>query len=103
MDKAKFTIGQVIHHRLFNYRGLIFDIDFQFLGSEEWYQKIARSSPPKDKPWYRVLVDNATYQTYVAEQNLETSKLSGPIFNPEVEIYFSALENGVYVPLFRKN
>jgi len=103
MDKAKFTIGQIVHHKLFNYRGVIFDIDFCFQGSEEWYARIARSRPPKDKPWYRVLVDNATYQTYVAEQNLEISKLSGPIFNPQVEHYFSAIEDGVYMSLIRKN
>ncbi len=103
MDKAKFTIGQIIHHRLFNYRGVIFDIDFCFQGGEEWYTRIARSKPPKDKPWYHVLVDNATYQTYVAEQNLEISKGSRPIFNPEIELYFSGIEDGVYVSLVRKN
>lgn len=103
MDTAKFTIGQIIHHKLFNYRGVIFDIDFSFQGSDEWYARIARSRPPKDEPWYHVLVDNATYQTYVAEQNLETAKGSGPIFNPGVEHYFSGIEGGVYVSVIRKN
>jgi len=70
MQKAKFTIGQIIHHKLFDYRGVIVDVDFRFLGSDEWYEQVARSHPPKDRPWYHVLVDNAVHQTYVAEQNL---------------------------------
>ena len=103
MNRAKFTIGQIIHHKLFDYRGVIFDIDFRFQGSDEWYEKIARSKPPKEKPWYRVLVDNAAYQTYVAERNLEISTVSGPIFNPEIEYYFSGIEDGIYRSLVRKN
>ena len=56
---AKFSIGQIIHHRLFDYRGVIVDVDPDFQNSDEWYDQVARSRPPKDKPWYRVLVHDA--------------------------------------------
>ena len=68
--KAKFRIGQIVHHKLFNYTGVVFDIDPIFQGSEEWYGQVARSRPPKNKPWYHVLVHAAEHSTYVAEQNL---------------------------------
>jgi len=55
--KCKFAVGQLIHHILFNYRGVIIDIDPEFYGTEEWYNQVARSRPPKDKPWYHVLGD----------------------------------------------
>lgn len=103
MQEAKFAIGQIITHKLFNYRGVIIDVDFKFLGSEEWYQKVARSKPPKDQPWYHVLVDNSIQQTYVAERNLEVSEVLTPVSHPAVESYFSSLENGLYVLRVRKN
>jgi heat shock protein HspQ len=52
-SSARFHIGQVIHHRLFDYRGVVVDVDPVFSGSEQWYDHVARSRPPKDKPWYR--------------------------------------------------
>ncbi len=79
------------------------DVDFHFLGSEEWYEKVARSKPPKDQPWYHVLVDNSIQQTYVAERNLEVSKILTEINHPLIESYFSKLESGHYIPLARKN
>ena len=103
MGKAKFSLGQIVHHRLFDYRGVVFDIDFQYQGSEEWYSKVARSRPPRNQPWYHVLVDNAEHETYVAERNLESSEIGGPVRHPCVELYFSRIENGFYVPLIRKN
>ena len=59
--QAKFHIGQVIRHRLFDYRGVVLDVDPVFLGSDAWYEQVARSRPPKDKPWYRVLVHEAEH------------------------------------------
>lgn len=103
MKEAKFAIGQIIQHKLFNYRGVIIDVDFNFLGSEEWYEKVARSQPPKDQPWYHVLVDNSIQQTYVAERNLDVSDVFTPINHPLLESYFSKLKDGQYVPLTRKN
>ncbi|MGH8559873.1 MAG: heat shock protein HspQ [Methylococcales bacterium] len=103
MTQAKFSLGQIVHHRFFDYRGVVFDIDFEYQGSEEWYNSAARSRPPKDQPWYHVLVDNADHETYVAERNLESSGVMEPIRHPGIDYYFSRLENGVYVPLLWKN
>ena len=52
--KAKFRIGQIVHHKLFDYTGVIFDIDPIFQSSDEWYEQVAQSRPPKSKPWYHV-------------------------------------------------
>jgi heat shock protein HspQ len=103
MQQAKFTIGQMIHHVLFNYRGVIVDVDYKFLGSNQWYEQVALSRPPKNQPWYHVLVDNATHQTYAAEQNLKLSDDLSPIHHPLVEHYFVRLENGLYIPKARRN
>ena len=56
MNHPAFSIGQQVSHRLFNYLGLIYDVDLEFSGSEEWYEKMARTRPPKNAPWYHVLV-----------------------------------------------
>ncbi len=69
--KAKFCIGQLIHHKLFDYRGVIVGVDLEFKQTDEWYETMARSRPPKDQPWYHVRVHNGTRMTYVAERNLE--------------------------------
>lgn len=103
MQQAKFYIGQIIHHKLFNYRGIIYDVDFQFLGGDEWYEKVARSRPAKDQPWYHVLVDNATHRTYVAECNLEISHNTNLINNPLLEVYFEQAKSGRYQSNILKN
>jgi len=94
---ARFHIGQVIHHRLFDYRGVVVDVDPVFSGSEEWYDHVARSRPPKDKPWYRVLVDGASQETYVAERNLEPDPSSAPISHPDLDDHFLGMTDGAYV------
>jgi len=91
-----FFIGQLIHHKKFDYRGVIIDVDAQFSGTEEWYQQVALSSPPKDKPWYHVLVHNSNQMTYVAERHLEQDHSNEPIDHPAIAMYFDGLENGVY-------
>lgn len=103
MKQAQFTIGQIVHHRLFDYRGVIVDVDFQFQGSDEWYDTVALSRPPKDQPWYHILVDNGGYESYVAERNLEPSQLLDPVNHPFVASFFQELKDGVYVPSRRKN
>ncbi len=103
MKEARFSIGQIIHHKLFNYRGVIVDVDFQFQGSEEWYEKVALSRPPRDQPWYHVLVDNATHQTYVAERNLQASEKITPIYHPMIEEFFGEMKNGSYLLKIKKN
>jgi len=58
MSEFKVFIGQVVHHKLFDYRGVIVDVDNKFLGDDEWYTKVARSRLPKDQSWYHVLVNS---------------------------------------------
>ncbi len=96
MYEAKFCIGQIVQHRLFDYRGVIIDVDYKFLGSEQWYEQVALSRPPKDQPWYHVLVGDAILQTYVAERNLENSIESTPIHHPLLNHYFKGIEGGRY-------
>lgn len=95
--RPKFTIGQVVHHKLFGYRGAVVDIDPTFSLSEEWYQQVAESRPPKDAPWYRVLVGGALHETYVAERNLQEDDSGTPIEHPLLSEFFDAFENGHYV------
>lgn len=95
-DSARFNIGQVVHHRKFDYRGVIIDVDPEFQGSEDWYEQVARSRPPKNKPWYHVLVDNADHMTYVAERHLEMDASQQPVDHPYVEQIFGSFSDGVY-------
>ena len=69
--KAKYCIGQLIQHKLFDYRGIILSVDLEFKSTDEWYEAVAKSRPPKNEPWYHVLVHQKGHQTYVAEQNLQ--------------------------------
>jgi heat shock protein HspQ len=101
--RAKFAIGQLVHHRLFNYRGVIVDVHPRFQGTPEWYDAVARSRPPKDKPWYQVLVHQAEHSTYVAERNLESDDLGDPIDHPMVEHFFAGFEAGRYLSGDRAN
>ena len=96
MKQAKFSIGQCIKHRLFDYRGVIVDVDAEFLGSNEWYDEVASSRPPKDEPWYHVLVHDADNETYVAERNLEQDQTYEPVNHPLLSEFFSGFEQGVY-------
>lgn len=94
---AKFNIGQLIVHKLFNYRGVIIDVDPDFQGTEEWYENMAKSKPSKEHPWYHVLVDNAEHQTYVAEQNLQVDESMQPIQHPMVDFIFTQFQDGLYL------
>ena len=71
--KAKFSIGEIVKHKHFNFRGVIYDVDFEFNNSEEWYQSIPKDvRPRKNQPFYHLLAENneVTYEAYVSEQNL---------------------------------
>ncbi|MCG2635047.1 MAG: heat shock protein HspQ [Gammaproteobacteria bacterium] len=96
--ESRFSIGQIVHHRRFNYRGVIVQVDPVFRGTEAWYQQMATSTPPKERPWYHVLVDQSARQTYVAEQNLELSADLRFIEHPAVPLFFEAYWDGVFVP-----
>ena len=93
---CKYSVGQIIHHLRFDYRGVIVDVDATFQGTEEWYREMAKSKPPRDKPWYHVLVDESFTMTYVAERNLEADPSPKPINHPLVDQYFNRFEKGSY-------
>ena len=97
MNNARFSVGQLIHHRLFEYRGVIVDVDATFDGTDEWYEQVARSRPPKDEPWYHVLPHEATHTTYVSERNLEADQTGQPISHPPLEEFFEEYRDGRYV------
>jgi heat shock protein HspQ len=97
MHKAsRFHVGQLVHHRLFDYRGVVFDVDSAFAGSDEWYEQVALSRPPKDKPWYHVMPDGAAHTTYVAERNLEPDPAGDKIVHPLLETIFEDFVEGGY-------
>ena len=95
--KPKYGMGQLVHHKLFDYRGVVIDVDQVFSLSDEWYDQVAKSRPPKDAPWYRVLVGGGLHETYVAERNLENDVLGLPIEHPLLDEFFDAFEDGHYV------
>ena len=96
ITQAKFSIGQIIQHKLFNYRGVIFEIDPHMMMGDDWYEHIAKSRPPKDEPWYHVLVDNAAHATYVAQQNLQPSDNDTAIMHPDIDLAFDNFSDGAY-------
>jgi len=102
-EHARYSIGELIHHRLFGYRGVIIDVDPVFQGSEAWYQQMARSRPPKDQPWYHVLVHESDHRTYVAERNLERDTVRAPIEHPEIQRHLGVFRDGAYTPQHTAN
>ena len=96
---AKFQIGQVVRHRLFSFRGVVFDIDPEFNNTEEWYQAIpAERRPHKDQPFYHLFAENAEteYIAYVSEQNLLPDPSGEPVRHPQVREVFEKHDNGSY-------
>jgi heat shock protein HspQ len=100
---AKFGLGQVVRHRVYPFRGVIFDIDPTFSNTEEWWQSIPEEMrPAKDQPFYHLLAENAEteYIAYVSEQNLLVDDSGTPIRHPQVNELFQPSQDGTYVPLF---
>src|ERR1700754_4354274 len=94
---AKFTIGQVVRHRFFPFRGVIFDVDPEFANTEEWWLAIPEDvRPRKDQPFYHLLAENdeTEYMAYVSEQNLIRDESGDPIRHPQVAELFDADEHG---------
>lgn len=100
---VKFSVGQLVRHKLFDYRGLVFDVDATFQGTEEWYEEVAKSRPPKNRPWYHVLVDGADHTTYVAERNLTSDSSDEDIEHPLVGQLFAGRQDGLYLPIHGVN
>ncbi len=99
---AKFQIGQVVHHRIYPFRGVIYDVDPTFSNSEEWWQAIPEEiRPRKDQPFYHLLAENETsyYVAYVSEQNLLIDDSGDPVGHPDVGAMFGPLQDGCYEPL----
>ncbi len=97
---AKFGIGAIVRHRLFPFRGVIYDVDPEFSNSEEWYQSIPEHlRPAKNQPYYHLLAENAetTYEAYVSEQNLLADDSGAPCRHPMVSRLFEGPEDGRYV------
>ena len=100
---AHFSGGDLVHHKLFDYRGVILDVDPHLMLSEQWYEAVARSRPPKDQPWYGVLVHAAPHENYVAEGNLHTANSSEPVHHPLIETCFDRFSDGRYLTAGRMN
>lgn len=101
MRNAKYQLGQVVKHRLFSFRGVVFDIDPEFANTEEWWQSIpAEIRPRKDQPFYHLFAENeeSEYIAYVSEQNLLPDTSGKPLRNPQVAEVFELDENGAYRP-----
>ena len=95
-DIIHFKVGQLVDHQRFDYRGVIFAVDAQFSLSEDWYESMATSQPPKDAPWYHVMVDNSPVTTYVAERNLHLSGNHQQINHPLLGRYFDRFYSDGY-------
>jgi heat shock protein HspQ len=101
MRIAKYTIGQVVKHRLYSFRGVVFDIDPEFDNTEEWWQSIpAEARPRKDQPFYHLFAENGEteYIAYVSEQNLVPDTSGEPIRHPQVAEVFEYDDSGSYRP-----
>ena len=93
------SIGDVVKHRHFEFRGVIYDVDFEFNNSEEWYQSIPKNvRPRKDQPFYHILAENdeITYEAYVSEQNLLMDYSDEPIKHPLIKEIFSGKKGSSY-------
>ena len=99
VSSARFSIGEVVRHRLFDFRGVVFDIDPVFANSDEWYQSIPEDiRPDKQQPFYHLLAENGenSYVAYVSQQNLLTDADAGPVDHPSVTEMFEAFRDGRY-------
>ncbi len=96
---AKFQLGQIVRHRIYPFRGVIFDVDPVFSNTEEWWESIPEDvRPRKDQPFYHLLAENeeTSYIAYVSEQNLLLDESGEPVSHPQVDELFAGLEDGLY-------
>ncbi len=99
MPRARFAIGEVVRHRLLDFRGVIFDVDAEFANSDEWYEAIPEAMrPPKDQPFYHLLAENAesSYVAYVSQQNLVHDEEAEEIDHPAIDGLFDRFTEGRY-------
>ncbi len=96
---ASFTVGDVVRHRLLDFRGVVFDVDPVFANTEEWYQAIPEGvRPSKDQPFYHLLAENAesSYVAYVSQQNLVVDRTEEPVEHPALDGLFDGFTEGRY-------
>jgi heat shock protein HspQ len=96
---ARFAIGEVVRHRLFDFRGVVFDVDPVFANSEEWYEAIPEDiRPSKDQPYYHLLAENgeSSYTAYVSQQNLLADESDEPVDHPAISGLFDTVAKGRY-------
>ena len=101
LKQAKFHIGQIVKHRIFPFRGVIFDVDPVYANTEEWWNAIPEQvRPEKDQPFYHLLAENdeTEYVAYVSEQNLLVDDSDSPVRHPQLKEFFEAQVDGVYKP-----
>ena len=99
MPEARFAIGDVVRHRIFDFRGVVFDVDPEFANSDEWYEAIPETlRPPKDQPFYHLLAENSetAYVAYVSQQNLLLDDSAEPVEHPAIDTMFDRVEGGHY-------
>ncbi len=99
MQTARFFIGQIVRHRIFPFRGVIFDVDPEFDNTEEWYLSIPEEvRPRKDQPFYHLFAENSEseYIAYVSEQNLLPDDTGGPVRHPRIGDIFNGPVDGIY-------
>lgn len=99
ISSARFAIGDVVRHRLYSFRGVIYDIDPVFANSEEWYESIPEEvRPHRNQPFYHLLAENGenSYVAYVSQQNLLRDADAGPVDHPSVEDMFDAFDGDRY-------
>ena len=102
IQKAKFSIGDIVKHKHFEFRGVIYDVDFEFNNSEEWYQSIPKNvRPRKDQPFYHLLAESndVTYEAYVSEQNLLIDSSNQPVKHPLINEIFVGKKGSNYLKL----
>lgn len=96
---ARFSIGDVVKHRMFGFRGVVFDIDPVFANSEEWYEAIPEQArPDKQQPFYHLLAENgeSSYVAYVSQQNLAADDSNEPVDHPAITGMFGSYADGKY-------
>ena len=99
VGRARFAPGDIVRHRMFDFRGVVFDIDPVFANSDEWYEAIPEEiRPAKEQPYYHLLAENgdSSYIAYVSQQNLVADGDGGPIDHPQIEAMFDGLDRGRY-------
>ena len=99
---AKFSLGQVVKHRVHPFRGVVFDVDPEFSNSEEWIENIPEDiRPNRDQPFYHLFAENESsyYVAYVSEQNLLPDNTGEPVRHTQVPEIFGELDSGIYQPL----